>query len=279
VSLGRRIGRLALGTGVFAAALAVTFPTDALVRAVVARATPPGHPALVFARAHLRPGGVRLEDVALRRPDGWAIVTADWVEVRPSWHGLVRDGTGQPWAVRSVACGGQIDATVTRDVVEVGWQGVDLARCAPLAVTGEAIAGIADGRATVRLVAMAPATAEGSLRIQAAAWRVAGRLPGLDTLHADPALLRFALRDGELLLDGIDLYGPDVEATGRGSVRLAGLGNLAHSPVDVALAVVPGRAATPLVRDLLTMLPPADTGAGAYRLALTGTLSEPRLAR
>lgn len=280
---GQVAAGFALAVAVFAATLAFTFPTDALVRAAVARYTPPGYPTLVFARAGLRPRGLLLEQVALRRSDGYALASADWAELQLSWRGLLRDGTGRPWGIVIGACGGKLEGTIAAEgvghAVGLSWRDLDLGGCAPLQVTGEAIEGVAEGLATLRLDGGGRPAGEGNVRIRSAAWRAAGRLPGLDTLHADPALVRFTLREGRLVLDGIDLYGPDLEASGSGTLRLAGLGNLARSSLDVALAVAPGSAASPLVRDLLATLPPADTRPGAYRLALTGTLAAPRLVR
>src|SRR5262245_61655718 len=85
---------------VFTAVLILTFPTDVLMRRAVERLTPAGAPRLVFEHARLRPWGLRLDQVALERPDGSALVDADWLMLRPSLAGLARDWSGRPWRAR-----------------------------------------------------------------------------------------------------------------------------------------------------------------------------------
>jgi type II secretion system protein N len=265
---------------VFAAGLALTFPTDTIVRALLARVIPSGAPALVFGGAALRPWGLRLDEVALRRPDGSAIVTADWITFRPSLRGLWRDGTGRPWTLAAGACGGTVDAVVGVEDTPAGepeaqlaWRDVALENCPPLAVTAGALTGLADGTATVQLVPGTPAI--GELRIRAAKWRLGGRVPSLDALHADPALLAWRFADGWLVLDRIDLHGPELEASGTGTLVIASA--FGTSNLEAELAVLPGPSAPPLVRDLLKSLPPAQSKPGARLLALTGTVGAPRL--
>src|SRR5262249_51806076 len=147
---GGVVRRTVLGGAPIAAALAalflvILFPVDAIVRAVLARATPAGWPAIVFRRAALRPTGLPLEDVAPRRRHGSSLVEAARVLLRPSLRGLWRDGTGLPWHVEAVVCRGNGVATVTGDgapaAVEATWQDVDLSGCPPLALAAGALAG------------------------------------------------------------------------------------------------------------------------------------------
>jgi hypothetical protein len=199
--------RAMLGGAIFCATLFVMFPTDALVRAVLGRITPSGAAAVVFRQASLRPWGLRLDEVAVRRPDGTAIVTADRLTLRPSLRSLLR-----------------------------------------------------------------PSTATGELLVQGATWLLGDRIPALEALHADPALVSWRLDQGSIALDRIDLRGPEVEASGTGTLRLAsGLG------VEGAMTIVPASAASPVIRDLLASLPPAQDKSGARLLAFTGTVGTPRV--
>lgn len=277
--LARSGGMAALALVVFGAVLALTFPTDALVRSLLARLLPPGGPALDFARASLRPRGLRLEQVTLRRPDGRALASLDWLRLRPSLLGLVSDHTGRPWRVALGACGGTVEATLAAedgaDVARIAWRQVDLGNCPPLGMTGEAIAGLAEGSATLRRVPARPLAGDGTVTIRGAAWRAAGRVPGLDVLHADPALVRWRLAEGRLVLDGIDLHGPELAASGSGTLRLARA--LGDSALDFRLALLPGPATPPRVQDLLGLLPPSTAIPGARTLTLSGTLVAPRL--
>ena len=279
-----RVGRgLTLGLGLlalFVMALIVFFPTDALLRDVIARATPKGAPALVFRRALLRPWGVVLEEPALRRPDGSALLNLDWIRFRPSVHGLLRDRTGRPWHIAVGACRGTGEAIVGTDAgavtVALAWRELDLADCPPLAVTGGALAGHAEGAANILLQNGSPPAGEGSIQLRDALWRTAAF--GLDVLHADTAFLRWRLDGGRLTLGTIDLHGPELQASGTGAVDLAG--SIARSAVDFRLAVLPGPQVPPPIRDFLDTLPAApDSATGARRLTVTGTANAPQLVR
>src|SRR5262249_5906473 len=81
----RRALLVAAATAVFAVVLALSFPTDELARWGLARAPLPDGRFITFERAHLRPWGLVLDGATLRRPDGGALYTADWVRLRPSW--------------------------------------------------------------------------------------------------------------------------------------------------------------------------------------------------
>jgi type II secretion system protein N len=275
----RALGVAATALVVFGVVLALTFPTDALVRALVARVTPAGTAPIEFARARLRPTGIRLDDVVVRRADGRELVRVEQATLRPSLCGLLRDGTGRPWRAVVAACGGAVDADLAADgagqVLILAWHAVDLARCPALAMTGEAVAGIAEGTARLSLAPATGTVGIGHLRIRDAAWGTGGRIPGLATLHADAAEVDWSLGAGRVLLDRIDLHGPELSATGSGALALAG--TLRRTGLDVALAITPGPAATQTVRDILGGLPPAEGDAAARVLALGGTLGAPRL--
>jgi type II secretion system protein N len=279
VTSGRGVAAAATALAVFAAALAATFPTDALVRALLARTPLPGPVTVAFGRATLRPAGLTLADVVLSRADGAPLARLDAVTVRPSLRGLLRDGTGRPWALRVAACGGRgrgrVEADGAGSTLALAWHDVDLARCPALPGVADAVAGRAQGSARFALAGSAGTVGVGRMRIRDAAWRTGSPLPGLATLHADPAEIEWSLAAGRLLLDRIELHGPEVRASGSGALVLAEA--LAESALDVSLAVSPGPAATRFVRDLIGGLPPADDVPGAGLLAVGGTIAAPRL--
>ena len=80
----------------------LTFPTDALVRGLLAQIPLPVQ--VTFAEAHLRPNGLRLDDVHVVRSDGQPALDAEWLRLRPSLWGLWRDRTGQPWSIVAATC-------------------------------------------------------------------------------------------------------------------------------------------------------------------------------
>jgi type II secretion system protein N len=261
---------------VFVGVLMLTFPSDAIVRYALARLTLPRGMSLVFERAHLRPWGLRLERPSLLQPDGSPLASADWVIVRPSLRGLLRDRTGRPWLATAAACGGLLEAVVDRDatgdVATLGLKDVDLGSCPPLALARERVAGRAEGRARVRITS---AAVEGELTLHDASWRGAGLIvPGVAVLHGDPASVRWTLGEGRLTLAAIELHGPEIRMTGAGTVRLAE--PVGGSALDLTLAVAPGPDAPPLLVDLIGRLPPADDGP-ARRLVVSGTVDAPAL--
>jgi len=258
---------------VFAAALYLTFPTEPVLRRALAEVTGPGSPALSFARAALRPWGLQLDDVTVTRPDGTPLARAEWVTLRPSWLSLLRDRTGYPWHGRVGICRGTADAVLgADDVLALDLRDLDLAACPALA----GLVGTAEGVASVRDVRSAARTADGTLTIRAGAWRGAGRfVPGVDTLHLDPATIRWTLADERLALTAIDARGPELELHGSGTVQLASVP--AASALALDLVVTPGPSLPPFLRQLMTTLPPAALGPEARRLMVAGTLGAPRL--
>jgi len=267
----------AVAIAVFVAVIAVTFPTDALLRALVARAIPSGSVVVAFAQAHLRPWGLRVDGVAVRAPDGTLVADAEWVSARPSLAGLFRDRTGRPWRLAVGTCGGRIEAVVDRDdggsAASITWNDVDLARCPPVALLGETVAGTIDGSAVVR---GAGAAAEGRIGVRGGVWKGAGRfVPALETLHADPASLAWTLQGNRVDLTTIAVDGPDVKATGGGRVELARAPR--ESRLALSLTIAPGPGAPAGFRDLIARLPPAD--GDARRLEVSGTLGFPQLVR
>jgi len=261
---------------VFLGVLALTFPTDAIVRDALARVTTPGALSLAFGGARLRPWGLRLEHPSLRQADGSTVAAVDWAMFRPSLRGFLRDRTGRPWLATAAACGGTIDAVVDRDgagdLVTLGLKDVDLESCPPLTLAREGVAGRAEGSARVRTV---PAGVDGELTLHGASWRGVGRfVPGVAVLHGDPASVRWTLGEGLLTLAAIDLRGAEVHMTGRGTVRLAN--PFGRSILDLTLAIAPGSDASPVLRDLLARLPAAEDGQ-TRRLVVSGTIDAPEI--
>jgi len=278
----RRLRRLALVAGtlvaVFVAVLAVTFPTEQLLRALLARVTAPGSPTVSFERARLRPWGLRVDMLAAHAPDGTVLADAEWATVRPSLLGLLRDRTGRPWRAAAGTCGGRLDAVVDREagttIASLTWNAIDLARCRPVALLGETVAGVIGGTAVVR---RAPGASAGEIALQGGMWKGAGRfVPAVETLHADPASIRWTLQGGRLELTAIAIDGPEVRATGGGTVRLASVPR--DSTLALSLVVAPGPQASPSLRDLMARLPPTGEGE-TRRLEIEGTIGAPRLVR
>jgi len=273
----RRVAIVAAAAiAVFVGVIAVTFPTDALLRALVARAIPSGSVVVAFAQAHLRPWGLRVDGVAVRAPDGTLVADAEWVSARPSVAGFFRDRTGRPWRLAVGTCGGRIEAVVDRDdggsAASITWNDVDLARCPPVALLGETVAGTIDGSAVVRGAGTA---AEGRIGVRGGVWKGAGRfVPALETLHADPASLAWTLQGNRVDLTTIAIDGPDVKATGGGRVELARAPR--ESRLALSLTIAPGPQAPPGFRDLLARLPPTGDD-DTRRLDVGGTLAFPQL--
>jgi len=275
VKLVRFGAATAAGLVAFVGVLVLTFPTDTVVRSALARVGAVGPLYLVFSRASLRPWSLRLDGVVLRRPDGSPLASVDWMTLRPSLRGLIRDRTGRPWQASMPACGGMLEAVEVADApdptVALAWHDIHLADCPPLAITGETLAGVAEGTANVRWLHGAEAAGDGSLTLRRATWRLGDRVPGLETLHADPAVVRWTLGGGRLTLEHIDLRGPELEASGSGSIRLA------TATLDASLAVAPGPEASPLVQGFLASLPLSPDVAGARSLVAAGPIRAPRL--
>jgi len=241
----------------FAVFLAVLFPTDALVRRLLAR---PGWPPVAFERARLRPDGLRLEGVAVRAPTG-TLVRADRVRWKPSVGRLLRDGRGLPWDLEARVCDGAATATVTgegpRIDVALAWRDADLTACPPFRIAGGTLAGRTDGDALVRLDPAASPVGRGTVDLRAARWRGAGGLAGFGAVRAETASIRWRMADGLLVLEAVDLSGPRLSLTGSGRVRLAE--PLAESSVHLDLELPAG----------------ADGAARPLRVSVDGTLGAP----
>ncbi len=264
-----RLARILVAGAIFAGVVALTFPTDALVRWALARALPPGGPRLEIDHATLRPWGVRLAPATLRDAEGYRLAVADWLVARPSLLGFIEDPAGRPWHVTGAAYGGTFTAVVDRRVTLLEWHDLDLARMPTLKVGGERLAGTTDGAATLK-----GAAGEGTLGVRHMTWPSAARfLVGADAMPID-ATVWWTLAGARLALDAITANGAGVEAKGTGSVRLAS--PLGRSALDVHLTLAPGPDTSPGLRRLIADLPASADGTDARRVALTGTIDAPR---
>ena len=262
---------LALAAFAFFIVLALTFPTDAIVHWAIGRVLPAGGRAVMFERAHLRPWGFELDGVEVRNPDGSLVVHADWLTLRPSLSGLVGDGhTGQPWHARMSICAGTVDALADRDVATVTWTDINLAGCpGRLSLATNGASGISTGRARVT-----GSTIEGETAMRAVAWT--GVMQGLPVLHADTATSRWTLAGGRLVLDGLAVHGPDLEARGGGTIRLGE--SASDSTLDLVLTVAPGPDAPPQLRNFILHLPGGVDGSDERHVAVTGPAAAPQVA-
>jgi type II secretion system protein N len=272
-----RLGRVALAAALFTAVLALTFPTDAVVRHVAARVTPPDGPRLEFAHASLRPWGLRLDGVSLRNPDGSIVAAAEWLVLRPSLRGLVRDRTGRPWQATGGVCGGSLEARLDGDgdgsALTLDWHDLGLSSCA-LVPAGGALEGRVEGTATLRLARGTPLAGQGNASVRSALLRTAGLGLSLGALHADPAVVRWQLVEGKITFSTIELHGPELQVNGSGTMRLKE--TFADSALNLRLVITPGPEAPPPVLDALTHLPPASGMPGARLLLVVGTIAELR---
>ena len=263
-----RLGRILVAGAIFAGVVALTFPTDALVRWALARVLPASGPRVEFDHATLRPWGVRLAPVTLRDPTGYRLAAADWLFARPSLRGFLHDRAGRPWHATGTAYGGTFAALVGREATDLEWHDFDLARIPTLKVGGERLGGTTSGAATLR-----GASGEGTVDVHRMTWPSAARfLVGADAIPID-ASVWWTLAGARLALDAITARGAGVEAKGNGSVRLAS--PVGRSALDVHVTLAPGPDAAPGLRQLIANLPPAADGTDAHRLAVSGTLEAP----
>ena len=263
-----RLARILVAGAIFAGVVALTFPTDALVRWALARALPPGGPRLEIDHATLRPWGVRLAPATLRDAEGYRLAVADWLVARPSLLGFIDDPAGRPWRVTGAAYGGTFTAVVDRRVTLLEWHDLDLARVPTLKVGGDHVGGTTEGAATLK-----NASGEGTLGVRGMTWPSAARfLLGAETMPVD-ATVWWTLAGGRLALDAVTAHGAGVEAKGAGSVRLAT--PLGRSALDVQLTLAPGPDTSPGLRRLIADLPASAEGTDVRRLAVTGTIDAP----
>jgi len=260
----------------FAAVLALTFPTDQVVRWVLTRIPLPEGRVITFQHARLRPWGLVFDDVAYGRRDGSTVLDAAWLQLRPSWS-LLRGGF--PLHVAAGVLGGVMDARIDpsgpRRIVDVSWTDLEVGRLLTILQAGDALRGRTTGRLGLKLPITDPARGdgEGELTLHAASWQP--RLRALEDIavHADTVTLRWALGDRRFQLSSFNLRGEELDLTAQGQVLLAQA--LGGSTLDVRVTIVPLAAAPRELLRLLDTLPRRSDGMRDFRL--TGTLDAPRV--
>jgi type II secretion system protein N len=257
----------------------LTFPTDAIVRAVLDRAPLPDRMQLQFAGASLRPNGLRLDDVHILREDGDAAFDAVSLRLRPSLWGLWQDRTGRPWTIAAETCQGTIeltiDATPVGTSVKASLQHVELATLLPYVFRQIEAYGRVDGPFEILLGDAGVTATSGALELRGASWTPGGFLE--DTpLRADTGNLAWKFENARLELTKIEAASKDFQATGSGLVRF--VNPIDDSPLDIRLEVTPGETMPPLLRryfDAFQGSAPTTQGTRTFRLQ--GQLRDPRL--
>jgi type II secretion system protein N len=265
---------VAAATALFVIVLAVSFPTDQVVRWGLARAPLPDGRFISFQHARLRPWGLLLDGATLREPDGGALYEADWLRLRPSWTGLVRDRLGRPWRVAAGLLGGTIDANLGLDggaqTIDLTWADLDVGRLLARLQRPDRLSGRSSGSTDLRVAAGAPASGSGEVVLRDAVWQ-----PPIDVLadlplHADRATLRWGLADRRVEVASFDLHGREMNLAASGQVHVA------DGTLDLRVTVTPLPGMPARLRQLLDGLPPGTDGARDFVLA--GTLDAPRIA-
>jgi type II secretion system protein N len=267
-----------VGMAVFVVVLALTFPTDQLVRRVLALVPVPSGRALTFERARLRPWGLTLDGAAYRRRDGRAVVETEWVRLRPSWTSLRADRLGSPWHVTARVFGGEMDARLDvgpgPQTVDVSWTDVDLGGLLAAVEREEPLAGRTTGRAALNLPRTDPPSGQGELTLRGASWEPPFHALGAVQLHADNATLHWTLGQRRLEVTRFDLRGDEVDMTAEGDLEIAPV--IGQSVLDLQVTIAPLSAAPRKLRLLLEGLPRRPDGVCDFRL--TGTLDSPHVA-
>lgn len=262
----------------FGVVLALTFPTDQVVRRVLAGLPLPDGYALTFQRARLRPWGLVLDGAAYRGRDGQPVVEAAWLRVRPSWTSLWRDRLGRPWHVAAGLFDGEVDARL--DLQERGrradlsWSDIDVASLLAAFQREDPLAGRTTGRAAVHLPAGSPASGDGELTLREAMWEPPIEALADVPLHAETAEIAWTLGDRRLAITRGDVAGEELDLTAQGQVRLDE--SFGASALDVRVTITPLPGAPVELRRLLDGLPRRADGVHDFRIA--GTINAPRIA-
>jgi type II secretion system protein N len=261
----------------FTVVLALTFPTDDVVRWVLSRVPVPESHFLTFARAHLRPWGLVLDEAAYRNSDGRPVIETQWLRLRPSWTAFWRDRLGRPWHVAAGVFGGTMDGEIATDgsaqILDVSWTDVDVGDVLAALRRGGLLTGRSTGHATVHLPAFDPPSGEGDLTLRSAAWQ-----PPLEALedvpiHADQTTLRWTLADGRVHLSNVDMRGQEIDLTAQGTLALAQAASASTVDMSVTITPLPG---IPLeLRRVLDGLPKRSDGVHDFRV--TGRLDAPHI--
>ena len=240
----RLLVRGGVALAVLAAALALLFPTDAVVRQLLFRYTPAGMAPPAFEEAHLGPAGIALRRVTLARPAGPVIVTAERVDLQPSLLGLLGGQGGNPWSFDADVCGGTARGTVAAEgaatVADVEFDDADLGICPLLELGGAALTGRGRGNVHLRLEPVAPAHGNGQLEMSDVAWRGQGLVALFRVTSASGS---WRLEERKLTLASLDVRLPAASIRGAGEVTLAE--SLADSDLRLALTMTPANGSEP----------------------------------
>jgi type II secretion system protein N len=261
----------------FTVVLSLTFPTDDLVRWVLARVPVPEGYLLTFQRARLRPWGLVLDDAAYRHGDGTPVIETEWLRFRPSWTAFWSDRLGRPWHVTAGVFGGTIDGQIATEpaaqLVDVSWTDVDVAGLLAAIQREGLLTGRSTGHATLRLPVSDPASGAGDFTLRSAAWQPT--LAALEDvpIHADRATVRWTLADGRVQLSSFDVRGQEVDLTAQGTLRLEHA--IGDSAVDLRMTIAPQPGIPRELGRLLDGLPKRPDG--VHDFLVTGTIDAPHI--
>ena len=247
----------------------LTFPTDAIVRGLIQQMPLPVGMKVQFAGAHLRPSGLRLDDLHVRQ-DGTAVFDALSLRLRPSLWGIWRGG-GHPWTIATETCQGTIELTTgaspAGSPLALTLRNVELATCLPYAFPHVQAYGRLDGDLDVELANAGTATAsKGTLAITSASWTPGGPFED-ESCRADTGALAWHFANNRFEFTKIDVSGKDFQATGSGIIRI--LTPTDDSPVEIRLDVTPGDTMPPTLRryfDALQGSAPTEQGTRTFRI-------------
>lgn len=277
--MGRWLRRFLLALVVFSGVLALTFPTDTVIRWVLDRVVPPGTQVITFSSARLRPWGIVFNDLLVRSPEGRDVLAATYFRFRPSWLAFLRDPLGRPWHITAETCLGEIDGTLDLQnnvrTFDLTWEDVDLATCLPMLGHALPLAGRATGTTRLVLPATSPAEGEGTVELAHATWEPP--LPQFEDmpLRADRAGLRWTLKEQRLVLSDVAAEGPDLQLTAEGHARLAQ--SFGQSTLRFRVTLTPQPGAPPRLARMLENLPRGPNGSRDF--LIVGTLDAPELTR
>jgi type II secretion system protein N len=268
-----------IGVAVLAILLVLTFPTDGLVRSILAKIPVPAGRALTFEYARLRPWGLTVYGVAYRRLFGSALAEAQWIRLRPSWTSLLSAAHGNPWGVAVRVFDGDLDAHFDAgpgdNRIDVTWTDLDIER---LVVALErdrdiVVDGRFTGRVALKVTRADPPSGDGEITVRSGSWKLPfPPLTGV-RLHADDGTLQWSLFQRRLEVTNLALHGNEVDMSVQGFIRIAP--EVMRSPLSLHVTIAAMDDAPPALLQWLDELPQREDGVADFRL--TGTIDAPRV--
>jgi len=247
--------------GLFLLLVVLLFPTEQILRSLSTAVTRPGGPTFIFRSARLRPWGLTIEGPTVQNPDGTEMVAIDWVRLRPSWLGFLHDGTGRPWRIGLAGCRGTADIDLAGEgagrIFALEAKSIDLGSCDSLTRVLPGLAGIIEAIGHLSIPGKGDPTGEGTIQLRQVVLPI--KNPGnldIEALHVDTGYARWDMGNRRLTVSKIDLHGPDVIVSGTGTATIAP--QAAHSNLNIRLTVVPGPAASTMLRRFIEQLPLVD---------------------